>query len=218
MCAVCCDASHCCPCNIDLVGNTAAGSPGGSLSHSILLDNLSDAVYVRHGVKNFSGSIATCLQSIAQPMPDDSSVVPGMDICTTVKALSKHLGGTYDYVLHFACTDHDWISLVASVGSFVSHLFLVDVCSAFCSPGLIVSRFAGGQHVARVRRHCGDVTVADEMHMIFECPALRPPRQQYAPLCSTDTNTIRCFVLRNKITCILSSLSEFDPWLLLHVI
>ncbi len=54
--------------------------------------------------------------------------------------------------------------------------------------------------------------------MIFECPALHPPRQQYAPLCSTDTDTIRCLVLRNEITCNLSSLSEFDPWLLLHVI
>ncbi len=110
------------------------------------------------------------------------------------------------------------LSLVASVGSFVSHLFLVDVCSAFCTLDLIVGRFAGGQHVARVCTHCGDVAVADEMHMIFECPALHPLRQQYAPLCSTNTNTIKCFVLRNKITCNLSSLSQFDLCLHIHVI
>ena len=42
------------------------------------------------------------------------------------------------------------LSLVASIGRFVSHLFLVDVCSAFCSSDLIVGRFAEGQHVARV--------------------------------------------------------------------
>lgn len=72
-----------------------------SLSHRILLDNFSDAVYFRHGVKNFSGSRTTCLQSIAQPMPHVSSVVPSVDICTSVKALIKHMGGTYDYILPF---------------------------------------------------------------------------------------------------------------------
>ncbi len=34
-------------------------------------------------------------------MPHDSSVVPSVDICTSVKALSKHMGGTYDYILPF---------------------------------------------------------------------------------------------------------------------
>ncbi len=39
----------------------------------------------------------------------------------------------------------------------------------------IVSRFAGGQHVARANRvciHCGGVTAACDMHMISEYPAL----------------------------------------------
>ncbi len=107
MCAVRCDASHCCPCNVDLVGNTAAGSPGDSLLYRILLDSFNDAVSVGNGAKNFSGSIATCLQSIGQPMPHDSSVVPVMDMGTTVKALRKHLGGTYDYALHcWGCCMH----------------------------------------------------------------------------------------------------------------
>lgn len=88
------------------------------------------------------------------------------------------------------------LSLVASVGSFVSHLFLVDVCSAFCSSDFIVGRFAEGQHVARMCTcaPCGDdVAVADNTHMIFECLALHPFRQQYASLCSPNTNTIRLF-------------------------
>jgi len=37
------------------------------------------------------------------------------------------------------------------------------------------------------------VAVADELHMSFECPALRTLRQQHAPLFSTDTNTMRSF-------------------------
>ena len=40
---------------------------------------------------------------------------------------------------------------------------------------IVLGRFAGGQHVARANRvctHCGSVAVADELHMIFECPAL----------------------------------------------
>ncbi len=60
----------------------------------------------------------------------------------------------------------------------------------------VLGRFAGGQHVARangVCTHCGSVAVADELHMIFECPALQAVRQRYAPLFSTDTNTMRSF-------------------------
>jgi len=35
--------------------------------------------------------------------------------------------------------------------------------------------------------------ISDGMHMIFECPALHALRQQYAPLFSTNTDTMRCF-------------------------
>ena len=41
----------------------------GSQFHTILLDNLDDAFTVGRGVQNFSGSIATCLQSVGQSMP-----------------------------------------------------------------------------------------------------------------------------------------------------
>ena len=61
---------------------------------------------------------------------------------------------------------------------------------------IVVGRFAGGQHVERADRlctHCGSVAVADELHMIHECPVLQPLRQQYAALFSTDTNTMRSF-------------------------
>ena len=66
---------------------------------------------------------------------------------------------------------------------------------------------------------CGDdVAVADETHMMFECPALHPLRQQYASLCSTNTNTIKWFVLRNKITCNFVKTVQFDLCLHIHVI
>ncbi len=61
---------------------------------------------------------------------------------------------------------------------------------------IVLGRFAGAQHVDRANRvssHCGSVAVADEMHMIFECPALQAVRQQYALLFSTNTSTMRSF-------------------------
>ena len=60
---------------------------------------------------------------------------------------------------------------------------------------IVTGRFAG-QSVPRaegVCSHCADRSVADEMHVIFECHALQPVRQQYAPLFSSDTNTMRSF-------------------------
>ena len=35
--------------------------------------------------------------------------------------------------------------------------------------------------------HCGAVAGEDALHISFECPALQPRRQQYAPLFSTNT-------------------------------
>ncbi len=61
---------------------------------------------------------------------------------------------------------------------------------------IVLGRFAGGQRVARASRvctHCGSVAVADELHMVFECPALQAVRQQNVPLFSTDTNIMRSF-------------------------
>ena len=75
-------------------------SPVGSLFHTILLDNLDDAFSVGNGANNFSGSIATCLQSIGQPMPLGRVAVPILEVGTIVEALRLHLGSTHDYALH----------------------------------------------------------------------------------------------------------------------
>ncbi|DBA85583.1 TPA: hypothetical protein ACH3X2_005652 [Trebouxia sp. C0005] len=119
-----------------------AASPVGSLFHTILLDNLDDAFSVGNGAKNFSGSIAACLQSVGQPMPLGGATVPILEVGTIVAALSQHLGGTHDYALHCPRAAllgllhvHTTIglNLLASIGGIVSCLFLVAACSGFFS-------------------------------------------------------------------------------------
>ena len=57
---------------------------------------------IGNGAENFSGSIATCLQSVGQPMPLElgRGAVPILVVGTIVEALRQHLGGTHDYALH----------------------------------------------------------------------------------------------------------------------
>jgi len=95
------------------------------------------------------------------------------------------------------------LSLLAGIGAIVSYPVSGRRMQRFLQFRLgshqlqvVLGRFAGGRHVARASRvctHCGGVAVADEMHMIFECPALHALRQQYAPLFSTNTDTMRSF-------------------------
>jgi len=61
---------------------------------------------------------------------------------------------------------------------------------------IVPGRLSGGQHVNRADRvcsHCGGHAVADELHMVHECSALQPLRQQYAALFTADTDTMRSF-------------------------
>jgi len=76
--------------------NKIAASPVGSIFHTCLLDNLD-------GAKNFFGSIATCLQSVGQPMPLDRGAIPVLEVGTIVEALRQHLGGAHD---NHACKAH----------------------------------------------------------------------------------------------------------------
>jgi len=60
----------------------------------------------------------------------------------------------------------------------------------------VVSRLFDGQHVDTAHRMCiccGGHAVADKLHMVRECAALQPPRQWYAVLMFTDTDTMRSF-------------------------
>ena len=169
-----------------------------------------ELISVRNGGKNFSGSIATCLQSVGQPMPLDRGAIPVLEVSTIVEALRQHLGGSHDYALHcpraapsvvvVACTYHHWFSPFGQHRRYcrlpVSGRRMQRVLQFRLGSHqlpTILGRFAGVVRANRVCTHCGSVAVADELHMIFECPALQAVRQRYAPLFSTDTNTMSSF-------------------------
>ncbi len=209
--------------------NRLAASPVGSLFHTILLDNLDDAFSVGRGARNFSGSVAACLQSIEQSMPVYSGIVPIIEVGTVVEALRLHLDGTHDYALHcpraaptvgiVACTYHHWSRPFSRhrrcfrlpVSGRRMQRFLQFRLASHKLP-IVMGRFALGQHVARANRvctHCGGVAVADELHMVIECPALHPLRQQCASLFSTNTDI--CAARSHAGFQVDSELSRFPP-------
>ncbi len=57
-------------------------------------------VLLGNGAKYFSGSTATCLQSVGQPVPSDTGAIHVLKVGAIEKALRQHLGGTHDYALH----------------------------------------------------------------------------------------------------------------------
>ncbi len=155
--------------------------------------------------------LSACLQFIGQSMPHESDVVPAMEVAAVVEALRQHLRGTHDYALHcpraasnagvVICTYRHWFKPFSKhrrycqlpVSGARVQRFLQFRLASHKLP-IVVGRFVGGQHVARANRvctHCGGMVVADELHVIFDCPAREPLRQQHAPLFSTNTNTVR---------------------------
>ncbi len=84
------------------------------------------------------------------------------------------------------------LSLLASIGAIKSNLFLLGACSCFCSLDLALIS-CQSVWVNRVYTHCGGVAVANQVLLIFKFPALHTLRQQYAPLLSTNTDTVWFF-------------------------
>ena len=61
---------------------------------------------------------------------------------------------------------------------------------------IATGRLAGAGHVDRANRvclACNSGAIGDEKHMVFECTALAPLRQQYADLFTPRTETMRSF-------------------------
>ena len=59
-----------------------------------------------------------------------------------------------------------------------------------------IGRYAGSHHADRADRvcsHCDSDSIADELHLVFECDALQPFRQRYAALFTPETDTMRSF-------------------------
>ena len=67
---------------------------------------------------------------------------------------------------------------------------------------IATGRLAGAGHVGRADRvclACNSGGVGDEKHMIFECTALAPLRQQHADLFTPRTDTMRSFFAQQII-------------------
>ena len=111
--------------------------------------------------------------------------------------------GPYCVLLLSACYKLQSFMLFSSMACEFAGLFGVKTCRLpvllACQKGLAITP---GAHIRpgasvlprpiRVCTHCGGVAVADEMHIIFDCPALRALRQQYAPLFSTNFDAMQC--------------------------
>ena len=159
--------------------NTIAASPVGSLFHTILLDNIYDAFHVGRGAKNFSSSVATCLQSVGHSMPHDSSVVPVMEVTAIIEALREHLRGTHSHALHcpraapfagvVSCTYHYWFRPFSKRSRYCQlpvsgrrmQRFLQFRLGSHNLP-IVAGPFSGDRHVARddlACTHCGGVIV-----------------------------------------------------------
>ena len=148
--------------------------------------------------------------TLLYPMPLDRGAIPVLEVGTIVEALRQHLGGTHDYALHcpraapsvgvVACTYHHWFRPFSQhrrycqlpVSGRRMQRFLQFRLGSHQLP-IVLGRFAGAVRASRVCTHCGSVAVADELHMIFECPALQAVRQRYASLFSANTDTMRSF-------------------------
>jgi len=191
--------------------NKLATSPRDSLFHIILLDDQHDAF--QRGVKNFCSSIHRSLASIGHSMCRDSGVACIHDVPAIVELLQQHLQGVNAFGLHcpraalsagvVSCTYHQWFRPYSKrrrycqlpVSGRRMQRFLQFRLASHGLP-IVTGPFSGGQHVARADRvclHCGGTSIADELHMVLECAALQPLRQQYATLFSPDTDTMRSF-------------------------
>ncbi len=95
------------------------------------------------------------------------------------------------------------LRLLASIGGPVTYLFLVDACSAFCTSDLVLIdcqlylAVLLGASMLPGPVGCAHIVVVWLLQMIFECPALHALSQQYAPLLSTNTDTMRSLFAQN---------------------
>ena len=191
--------------------NKIAASPPDSLYHVILLDNHHDAF--QRNVRNFSGSIFEGLAAVGYHMSRDATVASMLDVPTILDLLQQGLQGNGDFDLHcpraapsagvVACTYHHWFQPYSKrrrycqlpVSGRRMQRFLQFRLGSHQLP-IVTGRFSGGQHIPRADRicsHCGPGTLADELHVVHECPLLRPLRQRYADLFTSETDTMRSF-------------------------
>ena len=191
--------------------NKLATSPAGCLFHLVLLDHQRDAF--QRNLNHFCSSIAKGLASVGCEMSDDADVASVLDVSAIMKLLHTDWRGVNDSDLYcpqatpsvgvVSCTYQHWFQPCSKhrrycqlpVSGRRMQRFLQFRLSSHTLP-IVTGSFAS-RHVDRSDRvcsHCANRSVADEMHAVFECHALQPWKQHYAPSFSSDTDTMTsCF-------------------------
>ena len=188
--------------------NELASSPPDSLYHIILLDNQRDAFQLR--VSNFCMSNCQELATVGYHMSQDVAAVSRLDVTAIMDLLQGSLqsANASEVVCPrvapsagvVSCTYHQWFLPFSKrrrycqlpVSGRRMQRFLQFRLGSHSLP-IATGRFAGGQHLVRSDRvcsHCGGVSIADELHVVFECPALALVRQRYAGLFTPATDSI----------------------------
>lgn len=192
--------------------NELASSPPDSLYHIILLDNQRDAFQLR--VNNFCRSIFQGLASVGYIMSQDFTTVSRLDATTVMELLHGSLQNVDDSELGcpwvapsagiVTCTYRQWFLPFSKhrrycqlpVSARRMQRFLQFRLGSRSLP-IATGRFAGGHHLLRSDRvcsHCGGASVADKLHMVFECPDLALIKQNHAELFTPATDNMRsCF-------------------------
>ena len=146
-------------------------------------------------------------------MPRVHDVVPLLDVTGVVEALTGHLQGTGSGSLYcpraaptqgvVSCTYQQWFKPYSPrrrycqlpVSGRRMQRFLQFRLGCHGLP-IATGQLAGIGHVHRANRvclACNSGAIGDEMHMVFECAALAPLRQQHADLFTPHTDTMRSF-------------------------
>ena len=197
--------------------NSLAVLSVGPLDHTVCLDSLTDAF--QGGAGNMASSLASRLRSVGFEMPRVHDVVPLLDVDGTsvVEALTGYLQGTGSGSLYcpgaaptqgaVSCTYKQWFKPYSPhrrccqfpVSGRRMQRFLQFRLGCHGLP-IATGRLAGAGHVDRAIRVClacnsGAVGDIDEfeMHMVLECTALAPLRQQHADLFTPHTDTMCSF-------------------------
>ena len=151
-----------------------------------------------------ASSLATCLHSVGAEMLRVHDVVPLLDVDGVAEALTALLQRTGSGGQHCAraaptqgvvsCTYEQWFKPYSPrrrycqlpVSGRRMQRFLQFRLGCHGLP-IATGRLAGAGHVDRANRVCL------EKHIIFECTALAPLRQQHADLFTPPTDTMRSF-------------------------
>ncbi len=74
-------------------------------------------------------------------------------------------------------------------------------------PHSIETLMYSGTHrlfLCRICEHCTVSEIGDEMHLVFECPAVQHVRDQYAHLFTFATSTMRTFLWQDDIISVIT--------------